>query len=319
MFTQEEEQSEHQTAATSLTLQSLIDARHDVHHHHSTASSTGTRFPGQRAAQRRGQGLEFIDLRQYNPGDDVRHIDWNVTARSNEPYTRLFREEREQITTVIVDIRPLMFTGSDCLRSVYAGQLAARTLWQACEQGDRCAALVISANGLTSSKPGAGKAGVLRALELITRDFAATNDYIHTGNKSVDQPPLLSDTLAFTHQNRRASGRYILFSGMDTEDDSQWAELLPVTAMSAQLKAVLILDRLEQEILPAGHYRYQSHRGTAVTNIGSNNTDAYATHLQKNLTARTRPLTDNGISHLTLSTIIPPAEFPVRLQQEGWL
>jgi len=137
----------------SLTLQSLIDARHDVVRNRSITNIGRSDFPGQRTGSRRGQGLEFIDLRQYNPSDDIRHIDWNVTARSNEPYTRLYREEREHITTVVVDLRPLMFTGSNCLRAVSAGANAARVLWQANESGDRCAAMIIHAFGIEQTRP----------------------------------------------------------------------------------------------------------------------------------------------------------------------
>ena len=152
----------------SLSLQALIDARHDVIRHRSTSVIGRSDFPGQRTGKRRGQGLEFIDLRQYNPADNIRHIDWNVTARSNEPYTRLFREEREHISTVVVDLRPLMFTGSEQLRSVSAALSAAQVLWQANESGDRCSAMVIHAFGIQQCRPMAGNKGVLRACLLYT-------------------------------------------------------------------------------------------------------------------------------------------------------
>jgi len=76
----------------SLSLQTMIYARFDVIRRQSSSPIGRSDFPGQRTGTRRGQGLEFIDLRQYSPSDDVRHIDWNVTARSNEAYTRLYRD-----------------------------------------------------------------------------------------------------------------------------------------------------------------------------------------------------------------------------------
>jgi len=284
MFRVAEEQSERHSAAVTLTLQTLIDARHNINRNPDSARISGTRFPGQHNGQRRGQGMEFIDLRQYNEGDDVRYIDWNVTARSNEPYTRLYREERERVTTVIVDLRPMMFTGSDCLRSVSAGLFAACTLWQACEYGDRCAAMVISANGITSTRPHAGKVGLLRSLELIS-----------------------------------ASSRYILFSGLDTKDDSKWRKLLPATAMTGKLKVVLLLDRLEQELLPAGKYRFQSNRGATATVLNKANRNHYAEELQQNLQARSKPVTANGIPLLSVSTTVTPTELLTSLQQSGIL
>ena len=145
-----------------LPLQALIDTRYDIQKSHSGNHTGGREFPGQKLAQRRGQGVEFLDLRQYVDGDDVRHIDWNVTARTNEPYTRLYRQEKEQSTVVIVDLRSVMFTGSECLRAVAAGRLAAATLWQAAHEGDRCASLVINSNGIQASRPLPGNNGVLQ-------------------------------------------------------------------------------------------------------------------------------------------------------------
>jgi len=119
-----------------------------------------------------------------------------------------------------------MFTGSTCLRAVGAAQLAARVLWQACECGDRCAAMVVSTEGITISRPGAGNKGVLRALELIASGFASSEETIRTGYAPSNAKPLLSDTLKMINANRRSSGRYFLLSGIDIKDDPQWPELL---------------------------------------------------------------------------------------------
>lgn len=324
MFRVAEEQSERHSAAVTLTLQTLIDARHNINRNPDSARISGTRFPGQHNGQRRGQGMEFIDLRQYNEGDDVRYIDWNVTARSNEPYTRLYREERERVTTVIVDLRPMMFTGSDCLRSVSAGLFAACTLWQACEYGDRCAAMVISANGITSTRPHAGKVGLLRSLELIASGFAVTDNHIHKRHAAMEgigakTTPVLSEALNLINANRSASSRYILFSGLDTKDDSKWRKLLPATAMTGKLKVVLLLDRLEQELLPAGKYRFQSNRGATATVLNKANRNHYAEELQQNLQARSKPVTANGIPLLSVSTTVTPTELLTSLQQSGIL
>lgn len=319
-----EEKTDRNSPVVTLTLQSLIDARHNINRNRGRSRVGGSHLPGQHTLRRRGQGTEFIDLRQYNEGDDVRHIDWNVTARSNEPYTRLYREEREQVTTVIVDLRPMMFTGSDCLRSVSAGQFAACTLWQASEHGDRCAAVVVNAHGITSSRPGTGKNGVLRALELIASGFTATDNLIHqrdtiAGNKVAATAPVLSDTLTLISKNKRSSGRYIMFSGLDTKDDSLWHILLPSTAMARQLQVVLLLDRLEEQPLPAGTYQFQSGHGATATTLNTKNSKQYALQLQKNLQARSQAVTSNGIPLITVPVTLPSAELLTLLQQDGWL
>ena len=296
--------------AVSLNLQSLIDARHDIVRGQSTANTGRSDFPGQRTGIRRGHGLEFIDLRQYNPSDDVRHIDWNVTARSNEPYTRLYREEREHITTVVVDLRPLMFTGSNKLRSVSASLNAALILWQANESGDRCASIVISAAGIQQSRPVAGSKGVLRALELIQQGFDSTQKLI-TDNSHQTRPAIavLSDALMLINSARGRSGSYFFLSGFDTEDDKHWSNTLPVTAMTGRMKAILLLDKLELEGLPEGSYQYRTRRKKVTARITSDNRKALIDELRLSILQRQVQFADTGIPLLSVSTETAGADF----------
>jgi len=303
-----------------LNLQALIDARHDIVRGRSTANSSLSDFPGQRTGTRRGQGLEFIDLRQYNPADDVRHIDWNVTARSNEPYTRLFREEREHITTVVVDLRPLMFTGSNKLRSVSAGLNAALILWQANEAGDRCASMVISAAGIQQSRPVAGSKGVLRALDLIQKGFDSTQQLIVGVNRR-KRPAgvVLSDALNLINRARGRSGRYFFLSGFDTADDKYWRATLSVTAMTGRLKAILLLDKLEQEALPAGTYQYRIRREKVAVRINKDNQNALIDELWQRTIQRQVQFTDSGTPLLSVSTDSTAAEFMAQIIDRKFL
>ena len=68
-------------------------------------------FAGEYRSAFRGRGMEFEEVRPYFPGDDVRHIDWNVTARANAPFIKEFREERELTLMLVVDISPSMLLG----------------------------------------------------------------------------------------------------------------------------------------------------------------------------------------------------------------
>ena len=302
------------SSKVSLSLHTLIDVRHDVMRHQGTAYSARSDFPGQRTGKRRGQGLEFVDLRQYDPSDDVRHIDWNVTARSNEPYTRLFREEREYITTVVVDLRPPMFTGSDKLRSVSAGLNAALILWQANESGDRCASMVISAAGIQQSRPVAGSKGVLRALQLIQEGFDSTRQLIEGVNRQKRSAGVeLSDALKLINSSRGRSGNYFFLSGFDTADDKHWRDTLAETAMTIRLKAILLLDKLEQEGLPAGTYQYRTRKQKVTTRINSDNQKALIDELRLRTLQRQVQFTDAGIPLLSVSTELTSTEFMAQI------
>ena len=96
----------------------------------------------------RGRGIEFEEVRNYQPGDDIRSIDWRVTARTGSAHTKLFQEERERPVLVAVDQRSNMFFGSShCFKSVLAAQLAGLLAWSALDAGDRVGGLVF--NGAT--------------------------------------------------------------------------------------------------------------------------------------------------------------------------
>lgn len=116
----------------------------------------------------RGRGLEFEEVRPYQPGDDVRTIDWRVTARSQTPYTRVFRTERERPVLLMVDQRPGMFFGSQsCFKSVLAAQLAALLAWTALAQGDRIGGLVLGSQAITLQFPRRSRRTVLTFLAAI--------------------------------------------------------------------------------------------------------------------------------------------------------
>ena len=108
-----------------VSLNQLLALRHKPTH----AASTQSRVVGSRAGIKlskiKGRGVDFSEVRAYQPGDDIRSIDWRVTARKNKPHTKIFREERERPTLVVVDQSQNMFFGSKLrLKSVAAAEIA---------------------------------------------------------------------------------------------------------------------------------------------------------------------------------------------------
>ncbi len=110
----------------------------------------------------RGRGMEFDEVRTYQPGDDARTIDWRVTARRGRPHTKLFREERERPVLLLVDLHPGMYFGSRRqFKSTLAGRLAALLGWAAVRSGDRVGGLVSAAQEHREIHPAAREAGLL--------------------------------------------------------------------------------------------------------------------------------------------------------------
>ena len=93
---------------------------------------------GRHGSRMRGRGLDFEELRDYLPGDDVRAIDWRVTARTGSPHVRVYTEERDRPLVLVVDQRQSMFFGTRrAMKSVAALEVAALAAWRALQQGDR--------------------------------------------------------------------------------------------------------------------------------------------------------------------------------------
>jgi uncharacterized protein (DUF58 family) len=118
----------------------------------------------------RGRGMEFDEVRVYQPSDDARAIDWRVTARRGRPHTKLFREERERPVFIFVDLHPGMYFGSRVqYKSVLAGQIGALLGWAAVRAGDCVGGIISAAEGHQEIHPAARAHGLLALLHGMVR------------------------------------------------------------------------------------------------------------------------------------------------------
>jgi uncharacterized protein (DUF58 family) len=124
----------------------------------------------------RGRGMEYAESREYVAGDDARHIDWRLTARTGRAHTKLFQAERERLSLIVADTAPTLYFGTRVrFKSVQAARAGAIAAWAAVRDGDRIA-------GLRGSRreapipPAAGPRGALRVLDALTRWYAQPPD-----------------------------------------------------------------------------------------------------------------------------------------------
>lgn len=126
----------------------------------------------------RGQGMEFEQVREYSPGDEVRSIDWNVTARMSNPYIKQFREERNTIVYLVVDRSASLKFGSQPISKAHSlGELAALIAFAAVRNGDRVGLMLFDSEVKKHIRP---KQGLKQAMR-ITREICADN---FSGNAS---------------------------------------------------------------------------------------------------------------------------------------
>lgn len=171
---------------------------------------------GRFASRMRGRGLNFEEIRDYRAGDDVRSIDWKVTARLQKPHVRVFNEERDRQALLVVDQRLSMFFGSRlAMKSVAAAQVAAIGAWRVFGAGDRIGAIVFNDCDLAETKPRRSRATVLQILTAIV----AQNQALGVGRGIAGAAGQLNTALE--HAQRRAlhDATVIVISDFDGADD----------------------------------------------------------------------------------------------------
>lgn len=127
---------------------------------------------GKHASKLRGRGLDFEEVRNYVNGDDIRNIDWKVTARTKKTHTKVFTEEKEKPVLIVVDQSKSMFFGSQYkTKSVVAAELAALAAFRVLKEGDRVGGVVFADNGIDIVFPKRDRKNIFRFFDhIVTRN-----------------------------------------------------------------------------------------------------------------------------------------------------
>ncbi len=186
----------------------------------------------------KGKGMEFEDVREYQPGDEIRTIDWNVTARMNRPYVKNFREERELTVTLVVDISASTRFGSGHqLKSELIAEISALLAFSAIKNHDKVALILFSDKIEKYLPPKNGVRHVLRVIrELLT--YAPEHKKTDT-----------AAALAFLGKVQRHSSICFLISDGITPDYSHEAAII---ARQHDLISLTVVDPYENKI-PTNH------------------------------------------------------------------
>ncbi len=204
----------------------------------------------------KGRGMEFDESRPYQPGDDPRNIDWRVTARSSEAYTKLFREERERPVLIMTDLRSNMhFATRGCFKSVSGARAAALLAWAAHFRGDRLGGLVFGDTRHRELRPRLGRQAALRYLhELVTHpDWK-----ISTDQGSTDEEPPLTQAIAMLRRVTHPGSLVIIISDFVGLSRAAKSYLTGI-ARHNEVLAIFLSDPVERQLPPPGRYRLVSH------------------------------------------------------------
>ena len=195
-------------------------------------------FSGEYNSAFKGRGMAFSEVRNYIPGDEIRTIDWNVTARFNEPYVKVFEEERELTVMLIVDISGSESFGSDeLLKREFIAEIGAVLAFSATQNNDKIGAILFSDQIELYIPPKKGRKHILRIIrELI--EFKPNSNLTNIGD-------------VVQHFNNLVKKRAIAFLISDFIGQN-FEKALKITAKKHDIIALRIYDQREKELPNVG-------------------------------------------------------------------
>jgi len=203
---------------------------------------------GAHASRFRGRGMDYQESRNYQPGDDVRSMDWRVTARSGQAHVKLYQEERERPVVLMIDLGPGMFFATrGAFKSVIAARAAALLGWAAVANGDRVGALLFNGNH-RELRPLGGQRGVLRLI----RELVTVTDPVQGMSAPANENHLNEALLRLRRVARPGSLVFILSDFYAIDEDTQ--RHLQRLRQHNDVVACQIVDALESEPPPPGRY-----------------------------------------------------------------
>lgn len=248
-------------AGVRVSSEELIRTRHVAGNLPLNAMRIRAAAADTRTSPFKGRGMEFEESRPYQPGDDLRSLDWRVMARTGKPYTKLFREERERPVLLWVDLRrSMMFATRGVFKAVTAARLAATVAWSALRQGDRVGGLVFCDRSHDELRPARGKHAVMHLIDLL----------VHHGGWNADpdeDPTDLESASARLRRVARPGSLVFMLSDFYGLNETAAAHL---GRLNAHCDVVLVQfhDPLESELPDPGLYKLQSGEDTLLLDSG---------------------------------------------------
>lgn len=246
-------QDHYRSRGAFITIEQLFDQRHvakSLELDYQSRSRLG--MSGSHISKHKGRGVDFEEFRAYQPGDDIRQIDWRVTARTGRPFTKVFREERERPVIIGIDQSHNMFFGSQvAFKSVVAAEAAAIICWTTVDNGDRVGGVVFNDTSQELIKPRRSKRSALRLLD----NLARYNQELvqHHSDTPEENTHYLLKALEQMYRITRPGSNVYLISDFENFDD-RCRQYLHQLAIHNSVTCVFVYDALEENLPLPGVY-----------------------------------------------------------------
>ncbi len=247
----------------------------------------------------KGQGMNFDEVREYQPGDDVRAIDWNVTARMNHPFVKKFIEERELTLMLVVDVSGSGLFGSrDQSKRELSAELASVLAFSAIRNNDKVGLLLYSNEVETFIPPRKGRSHVLRVIREVL--------YFEPQNRGTNLPKALEFMgRVLPHRSICAVISDFISPHGSVELTRPEQTALRIANRRHDVVAIQITDRHELELPALGRLVLEDAETGEILEVNTGSADcrnAFALRQQKQLEDLARQLRASGIDSLQLRT-----------------
>ncbi len=264
----------YQSTGAVISLQQLLVQRYaakTLEYLAHTRSIAG--ISGLHLSKMRGRGIDFEEFRPYQPGDDIRLIDWRVTARTSRPFTKVFREERERPVIIAVDQTHNMYFGSQvAFKSVIAAQAAAVFCWLAIDNGDRVGGLVFNDSRASLVRPKRSRRSALHLLNQVYQFNQELQEAPHPENLPPPEDgfePGLAHSLGQIRRITKPGSTLYVISDFVTMDERA-LQYLNQLARHNNVVCCIVYDPLEESLPVPGVYSITDGRRKGALNTHSN-------------------------------------------------
>lgn len=249
----------------------------------------------------RGRGIEFEEVRGYQAGDDIRAIDWRVTARTGSAHTKMFHEERERPVLLVVDQRPAMNFGSRyCFKSVLAAELTALLAWSALASNERIGGLLLRPGDHWEMRPRNSRRTVMALLSALAETVDTRLPEPHEENR-------FPDLLRSARRVARPGSSVFIVSDLDGAEAESAQEELFQLARHTEITVIHCSDPLEVQLPPAGDYTVTDGRDRIDLDTGvAQMRELFASEYEQRLESHRLALQRLGIPMLKASTDVAP-------------
>ncbi|UGA57520.1 DUF58 domain-containing protein [Vibrio sp. VB16] len=205
--------------------------------------NAGSVLSGRHNALFRGRGLNFEELRHYQPGDDIRNLDWKVTMRTGKPHVRSYTEEKDRNVIICVDQRSSMFFASQTtMKSVVAAEVAAVCGWRGLKDGDRVGFVLAAHQKLFHTKAQRSQSDLLSQLKRLAQ-----------ANQSLDVNVIDSEDVGFDQwieriKRMRMKQSTLIFISDWRDCQEQHLDKLKQLQQHNDILAIMVTDPLEQSL-----------------------------------------------------------------------